>query len=787
MKFKILLPVLAFLLAFNFSSFAIEGTAFAEISGKVIDKETKHPLPGATVFINDLKINTQTNYQGEFVLKNLPNKGKFLLEVRYLGYKANSVLVDMQYPNTILLEMETAVIESAEVVITGTPFSGKSKHSSLAVITSNREKLTQSGANNLIEALAKLPGIEQVSTGAAISKPSIRGLGFNRVLTIVDGVREESQQWGEEHGVQLDQFSASRVEILKGPASLLYGSDALGGVINVIDDFVPAHGTQQGSFTTAYSSNNGLSASSLMYQGNQNGFVYRARASYKNAHAFRSPGAYVPNSGFNENNLSALLGVNKSWGYSHLTVSRFDTNIGLIEEGPEDDGSFHFSGDHSLLSRKLNNPYQHITHFRTALNSNILLGSGQLKSSFGFQRNKRTEFHAHEDEHGLDGETHEGDVHAEDEHAHEEDGGVGIKMGLNSFTYDIKYALGNLNGWEPTFGLQGMYQSNANEGQEYLIPNYQSFNIGLFAYLKKNFDKGAWNLGLRYDYKNLSAQSLTEGSEQRFASFDNNFSNFSGSLGLAYDLSSNIVFRANAGTGFRAPNIAELGSNGTHHGTFRYEIGNANLKQETSFQVDLGLEYNSEFLSIGLNAFNNRIYNYIYAARSNNEVIEDEHGDHDHSLPVFRFTQNNANLIGGEANLDFHIIEALHLENSFSIVKGTNLSDKKALPFIPAASTQHEIVFEPSFKHVVNSYIKLSYNHVFAQNRFTDFETKTPSYGLIDVAIGTGIPTKKGKINIWLSAQNLGNVKYINHLSRFKPIGIYNPGRNFNLGINIPL
>ncbi|RZK49517.1 MAG: TonB-dependent receptor [Pedobacter sp.] len=783
MKFRYLIIILLFVVGYNSGAHAITTATseeMKEIKGKVIDKETNHPLPGATVFISDLKLSTQSNYQGEFILKNLPSKGKFLVEVKYIGFKATSQLIDLNQVESLVFEMETAIIESAEVVITGTPFSGKSKHSSLAVVTTSREKLMQTGANNLIEALGKLPGVNQVSTGAAIAKPSIRGLGFNRVLTMVDGVREEAQQWGEEHGVQVDQFSAARVEILKGPASLLYGSDALGGVINIIDDFIPALGTHSGSFNTSYGSNNGLSSSSLMYQGNQNGLVYRARASYKNAHAFKSPGAYVPNSGFKETNVSGLVGLNKSWGYSHFTFSRANSNIGLIEEGPEEDGSFHGHDGHSMKERSLENPYQYITHYRAALNSNILLGHGQLKSTFGFQRNLRSEFenHGHED-HDHETENEHGGHHGEEN--------LGIRMQLNSFTYDVKYAIGNLNGWEPTFGIQGMYQTNQNTGLEYLIPDYSSFNIGFFGYLKRNFENGSWNVGARYDFKNLNSKVLMDGNEVRFEAFDNKFSNFSGSAGFTYDLSKNIVFRANAGSGFRAPNIAELGSNGTHHGTFRYEIGDPNLKPEISYQVDLGLDYSSEFISLGVNAFNNRINNFIHAVRFNNEVIEEDHVDHAHEIPVFRFVQANANLIGGEANLDFHIIKDLHLENSFSIVKGTNRASKDPLPFIPATNLQHEIVYEPHLKNLVNTYIKFSYNHVFKQNRFASFETETPSYGLIDAAIGTAIPINKGKINVWLSAQNLGNVKYINHLSRFKPIGIFNPGRNFNLGINIPL
>ncbi|RYG03909.1 MAG: TonB-dependent receptor, partial [Chitinophagaceae bacterium] len=416
----------------------------AEIKGKIIDAKTNEPLSGATIYISDLKATTISDAKGEFLIKNIPAKGKFLVEVRYVGFKTASQLVDLTISQNLIFSLESSVIESAEVVITGTPFSSNNKTNSLAVISVNREKLAQAAGTNLIDAIAKVPGISQVTTGGAISKPSIRGLGYNRVLTIVDGAREEAQQWGDEHGVEVDQFSAARVEILKGPASLLYGSDALGGVINIIDDFVPAEGDFNGNFTTNYATNNGLSASSLMLQGNTNGFVYRGRVSYKNAHGFRYSDKTVPNAGFNETNASAMLGLNKAWGYTHLNLSRFNTNVGLVEEGPDGSGNF-VDEDGNVISsseartRKLGLPYQNINHYRAALNSNILLGGGQLKTTFAFQKNIRKEFEESEDEPGL-------------------------HLDLNSFTYDVKYSFANKGAWEPTIGLQGMAQQNANLG-----------------------------------------------------------------------------------------------------------------------------------------------------------------------------------------------------------------------------------------------------------------------------------------------------------------------------------
>ncbi len=753
-------------------TFSIVNTAtaakLAEIKGKIIDAKTNEPLSGATIYISDLKATTISDNKGEFLIKNIPVKGKFLVEVRYVGYKTASQLVDLNSSQNLNFSLESSVIESAEVVITGTPFSSNNKTNSLAVVSVNREKLAQAAGTNLIDAISKVPGISQVTTGGAISKPSIRGLGYNRVLTIVDGAREEAQQWGDEHGVEVDQFSAARVEILKGPASLLYGSDALGGVINIIDDFVPAEGDFNGNFTTNYATNNGLSASSLMLQGNNNSFVYRGRVSYKNAYGFGYSDKTVPNAGFNETNTSAMLGLNKSWGYTHLNLSRFNTNVGLVEDGPDANGNF-IDEDGDIVdnsdakTRKLGLPYQHINHYRAALNSNVLLGGGQLKSTFAFQKNIRKEFEESKDEPGL-------------------------HLDLNSFTYDLKYSFSNKGSWEPTIGLQGMAQQNSNLGDEYLIPDYTSNNIGVFGYLKRNFNKGAVNFGLRYDYKNVNGKDLSEGGEKVFSAFENKFSNVSGSVGLAYELAKNLVFRANAGSGFRAPNIAELGANGRHEGTFRYEIGNSNLKQETSLQFDLGLEYTGEKVTFGLNAYNNRIYDYIYPGYFNNETTPfTDEGGLTTVLPVYRFVQTDANLIGGEASVDFHLVKAIHFENTFSYVKGTNLANELPLPFIPAASLNNELRFEPTIKGTEDSFVKIGLSNVFNQNRSDSFETQTNGYSLIDAGVGTAFKVKNGKIKVWITGQNLGDKLYYNHLSRYKPVGIYNQGRNVSFGVSVPL
>ncbi|PST84015.1 TonB-dependent receptor [Pedobacter yulinensis] len=748
--------------------------AVAELKGKVVDAASGSPLPGASVYIADLRAVTTTDARGFFVLPNVPAKGRFLVEVRYVGYKTRSQFVDVAKGLSADIALEPSAIEAAEVVITGSPFSSNNRTNSLSVVGVSKDQLRQTAGTNIIDALAKIPGVAQVTTGGAISKPVIRGLGYNRVLTMIDGAREEAQQWGDEHGAQADQFAAARIEILKGPASLLYGSDALGGVINILDDYAPAEGTVNGEFITTYSTNNGLTASSLMMQGNDQGFVYRGRLSYKNAYSYGYKAAVVPNSGFDETNGSAMLGLNRNWGYSHLNLSWFNTNVGLVEEGPDDDGRFR-NEEGELLDkeasrvRRLGLPNQNINHYRAVWNNNLILGRSRLRATLGFQKNVRKEFEESASEPGLN-------------------------LDLNSYTYDFKYYFANNGKWEPVVGLQGMYQENANKGDEFLIPDYNSNNIGVFGYLKRTFGKGAINLGARYDYKKVNGFDLmTDEDETVFNAFHNRFSNFSGSAGAAFELTKNVVLKGNVGSGFRAPNLAELGANGRHEGTFRYEIGNSALKQENSLQADLALEYSGNSISASLNAYANRIYNYIYPGNFGNEQIDYTNEDGETEvLPVYRFVQTNADLVGAEASLDIHPVRSLHFENTFAYTRGTNRADGSALPFIPAATINNELRFEPQIKGLADTYIRLSVSNVFGQKRFEpEFETATAAYTLFDAGIGTGFKTRRGgELKLWITGQNLLNKEYFNHLSRYKYAqrnGIYNPGRNVTFGLSVPL
>lgn len=742
------------------------------LEGRVIDGETKDPLPGALITIPDLKISVVANATGNFTFNNIPEKGRFLVEVRFIGYKTLIQTVDLSQTSSLVFELFPSTIEAKEVVVTGTAFSSDNRKNSTAVSSVTKDQLVNRPSGNLVDAIAKVPGVSQVTTGGGISKPVIRGMSYNRVVTLVDGAKQEGQQWGDEHGIEVDQYSAERVEVLRGAASLLYGSDALGGVINILEPLPSPEGQIRGELLTSYQFNNGLSGSSAMLKGNHNGFVWRARGSYKNAYSYNAPGGRIANTGYNEKDLNGELGFNKKWGYAHLNLSSFRSNIGLPDFERNDSGNFvDTSGtvlsDQQLKSRDLFLPFQDIRHYKIALNSHVLLGGGRLRSILAFQDNQRRELQNTRTDPAL-------------------------FFDLKTYSADFKYYFNESKGWEPVIGLSAASQDNKNKAKELLIPDYRSGEVGIFAYAKKSWQSTTFNFGGRFDYRNIDGTQMTADGAPKFNNFSNSFSNVSGALGFTQEFTEHFNFKANLGSAFRSPNIAELSSDGVHEGTFRYEIGNNNLNPENSYYGDLAFEFNNNTVSASIGAFNNYINNYIYSRQINDETILVD----TKTFPVYRFIQDNANLSGFEASLTLHPAELIHFENSFSYTRGVNRASNKPLPFIPAAVLRNELRLEPDFKGVKSSYLSIALDNVFRQNRVDNFETPSKGYSLMNLGMGTTFMLKNQPLRMNVSVNNLFDKAYYDHLSRFKPgrldetnpnLGYYNQGRNISLGLYLPL
>jgi iron complex outermembrane recepter protein len=768
----------------------------ATLTGRITD-EKGDSLPGATVVIHDVRAGVVANSQGVYKL-SVAASGKYLVEVSHLGYASSIQTVNITGATEHNFVLKTTAVEQEEVTVTGVSSATRLRQNPQPVSIMKREDVVNVSATNIINLISRVPGVNAVTTGPAISKPFIRGLGYNRVVTINDGVRQEGQQWGDEHGIEIDDYSAQRIEVLKGPASLTYGSDALAGVINIQTLTPVQEGIVRANVLSEYQTNNKLRGFYGNVAGTKHGFSWNVYGTYKGASDYKNKyDGYVFNSKFYNKDYGAMVGYGGNWGHSYLLLSNFNQHLGIVE-GARDSATGRFvkqvtggreavATDADFNSLSMMAPLQYIRHFKATSDNSFHVGRSRLDLIVGFQRNQRQEF-------GNPDNIKTPDAYFD----------------LKTATYSARFNLPYIKNFKTTFGLTGMYQNNQNKTANVIIPDYNLFDIGGYAFTQYNKSNLTVSGGLRLDNRHIEGKRMYQASALKFNDFTRDFSNVSGSAGLSYEASHSLTLKANIARGFRAPNLAELASNGAHEGTNRYEVGNNNLKSEVSLQFDAGLEINTAHVSASASVYYNNIHNFLFYERVLNRRggdstrVDATTGD---LLEVFNFNQHDAHLYGAELNLDIHPhpLDWLHFENTFSFTRAQfteAIAGTKNVPFIPAARYLSQLrgKFFTKGQTFRNLYTSIEGDYTFQQNHpFTGYytETSTPGYLLVNAGIGGDfVSNGKTLFTISLTGSNLGDVAYQNHLSRLKYTdvnnvthrqGVYNVGRNFTFKVNIPL
>ncbi len=451
-------------------------SAQSSLSGKITDKTNQQPIPYVTISIPDLHVLTTSDSSGNYRFEKLPS-ATYQVQINALGFKTFSRVVTIDGASIGNFELDESATELAEIVVTGSSKAIEIRKSPVSIASVNKQYLTTNLSTNIIDAIAKVPGVSAITTGPNVSKPVIRGLGFNRILTLFDGMRQEGQQWGDEHGIEMDNYAFERIEIIKGPASLMYGSDALAGVVNLIPNQPGAENKISGSVTTEYQTNNGMFGGSAFVTGNKNGFEWGTRLSQRTAKDYQNPiDGRVYNTAFKETDVNGFLGVHKKWGGSHLRLSLFE-NLQEIPDGSRDSLSRRFTkqiteadtyrpivSNSELNSYSISVLHQHIQHYRAYLKNSFFFAKSRLDANVGFQRSVRREFSHPEAPYQ--------DV-------------AGLYLQLNTLTYDVKYFIPEFKNWETVVGVNGMYQVNdVTKGTEFVIPSYNQFDFGGFATIK---------------------------------------------------------------------------------------------------------------------------------------------------------------------------------------------------------------------------------------------------------------------------------------------------------------
>lgn len=815
---RILLPGL-FILLISSEVFGQRGT----IRGKVTTGGLA--VEFANIVIPGQNTGATSNAYGQFIIKDV-TAGTYELTISMMGYQTEKVKATVTAGQTLVLNisLKEDLSRLNEIVVTGVSRATAVRRNPIPIATIGKREMNMNVNNNIIDAIIKgIPGVSAVTTGPNISKPFIRGLGYNRVLTLYDGVRQEGQQWGDEHGIEVDQYGIGRAEVVKGPASLTYGSDALAGVINMIPDIpVGEEGKLKGSFLMDYHTNNGMAASSLGLAYRKGDWKYAFRASGKMAHNYRNKvDRLMYGTAFREYNLSAMARVDKSWGYSVWGVTVYDNQQEIpdgsrdslsrkftrqIYEAPEDDlRNRPIVPDDLLNSYKINPLHQHIQHYRVYNRSKF----GDVYTTIGLQKSIRQEFN-----HPT--------LPAQ----------PGLDVVLNTLNYDVRYNFPVWDGIETTVGVNGMYQVNRSKNAtDFPIPDYNLFDIGGFFFAKKSFGKLDVSGGLRYDNRYIHWDDFyvgpdagngfnrkvtlpdTAGASLQFPSFTHHYSGVSGSLGVTYNISERLLLKANVARGYRAPNITEIGSNGLDPGAHIVYLGNRGFRPEFSLQEDIGFLAYLEDLDIGVEMFHNQIENYIYQS-----LLYDANGQPVVIVPgnaTYQYQQSKAQLYGGEVSVNLHprSIKWLSLNSSAAYTEGLNKNDAlikthgdqaRYLPFIPPLHVRSElrVVMNRSYGIFSKIYGRAEVDAYADQSHFYGVdhtETFTPGYTLINLGAGTTLTGREGKTvcELFLQLDNAFNTVYQANMNRLKYFeyytaspngrsGIYNMGRNFSAKAIVP-
>lgn len=714
-----------------------------KVAGTVIDANTNQHLPYANIYFSEIEKGTFTNESGHFSIENLPS-GNHKILVSLLGYETKSVNITLPTSTKLTIYLTASAIEM-EAVIVSTPFHKLQSENVMKVEQETIANMKASGAVNLADGITNIAGVESVTTGLSIGKPVIRGLSSNRVLVYTQGIRLENQQFGDEHGLGISDSGIESIEVIKGPASLLYGSDALGGVLYLNPEKFALNNSSHTDFGGNYFSNTQGFNSNVGYKTSGDHFKFLFRGSLAEHADYKTNSYRVTNTRFSEQDFKAGIGYQKEGFKTEFRYNVNSSKLGIPEE----------IGEQSTNKAPLL-PYQNITNHIFSSKSSLFFEKSRLDINLGYIYNDRKEFEEH----------HHDDV---TEHEDDEVLEAALHMKLKTANYDVKYNLPTFGKFETIVGVQGMNQVNSNYGEEALIPNATTNDWGVLATSHIHFDNADIQLGARFDNRTIDIASGLRKS----------FNSFNGALGLKTDIAKNVTARINLASGFRAPNLSELTSDGSHEGTNRYEIGNIDLKSEQNFQTDIALEYKNKHIEFFANGFYNAINNYIFLS-PNGTTLDDN--------PVFVYLQDDANLYGGEVgfHLHPHPLDWLHIESSFETVTGKQ-ANAGYLPLIPANSLTNilRIEFEKPWLKKGYSFIKLT--STFNQTKVSAFETHTAGYSLWSAGLGGSFSLFKNEATFTLSGTNLTNKTYISHLSRLKPDGIFNMGANVMLGLTYSL
>jgi len=717
-----------------------DSAAAPALSGRITSAADSTPLVDARVTVVEAGRTVTTDPEGKYRITGLPT-GVYVVSVSAIGFAPQARRVRFTDRELALdFVLKPSLVELPPLQVTSTPGATDPLSSPQPTAVLDGDNLRAAQVPSLGETLNQVAGVHSLSTGVGIGKPVIRGLTSNRVLVLDDGQRLETQQWGDEHGPNLETALADRIEVIRGPASVLYGSDALGGVINVIPRPLPAaepgRSTFDGQATASYSTNKREPDGALLLEGATGQLGFRGTVSGRTSENLRTPDYTLWNSGNRALGGSIAVGARGGWGSLTGSFTQRNEKIELTDEEPDA------------------TPFQRIASSRARIDGMIPLGDSRLELTGGFEQNRRREF--------------------------EVAGSTDVALGLLSRTYTLDAhfhhaPLGRMSG---VLGVSGIRSTFDKFGEETLIPNTDVDAVGVYGF--EQIHGGRWDLsfGARYDYRHMDVNA---DSDLALAGQTRTWNSLTGNLGFLYKLAEPVALVLNVGRGFRAPSSFDLFSNGVHEGTAAFERGNPDLRTEKSLNTDVALRLQTSNAAIEIGGFVNWITDFIYTVPSG--TVDSASG-----FQIYDVTQGNARLAGFESAAQYHPTRWLHLQGTADYVSGANTSTDNPLPSMPPFRATFMVRVESGGQGFFRQpYFSIGgetnsrqtrldpAEAAFFQDAFGGRGYQSTGYTLANAGAGFTLGAGPGALQFDLAVRNLFDKAYANFLSRIKT-NAENPG-----------
>ncbi len=737
----------------------ISQLAFSQntIEGNIYNAKNDKPLEGANLYFPELKKGSVSNENGHFIINNLPD-GSYRMQVTYLGFQPMVESIQTDDSESLEINLNPSVIHAEEIIVSSGSYTTQHQNA-IRIESLDANQIAANGQPTLLGNLQQTPGVDIISKGSGINKPVIRGLSNSNVIFLNDGVKLENFQFSENHPYLFDDSDAGRVEIIKGPASLLYGSDAVGGLINILNQRPAPVGTFEGLVRQEYfSASEGLN-SKVLLKGSGEKFYWMAGGSFKTHKDYESGGGTtVPNSRFNHSGISATAGLNTSSGNYELVYDYFSPQSGMTVGGVEN------LVDENERSNQV--WYQDLTNHLVSLKGKTFFGSSKLNTRVSYQSNHRQLTTS---------------------------GATPVDMTMNNLSYDLKYHFPAKGEDIYIVGFQGAYKENENgDAMNRVLPDHSVTDFALYGMVQYPLsEKLHVQAGLRGDARTIdipeqeaSGHSHEEGHEEEhedhLEAFNESYQNVSGSAGFTYRFTEALLLRSNFSSGYRTPNSAEISQDGIH--STRFERGNRNLESQRNYEADINLHYHCCHLMLDVAAFYNHVNNYIFLDGTG-ETVEEEGTVY----PLYQYRQADATLQGIEAGFETNILQWLNIRATYAGIRG-KLSNNENLPFIPHNKARLSLTAEgEKLGFLKKPKIRVSGLHAFSQEHPSEFETSSDAYTVTDLIASARLMMGHQALDFGVSVLNLFDEAYIDHLSTLKPLGYAATGRNIRVWLQIPV